>query len=348
MKAQHRLTGLDGLRAIAALGVLLHHFSEHASRLAPELFFSHPVKGITGVLWPFQVGSQGVTLFFIISGFVILNSLMRCERGIDFAFGRFSRLYPLFWFAVCVTTLVRVGLSHDDVSLRNFLANLTMVPTLWSESIIDGVYWTLIVELKFYLLAYLVWRFKGLAHMETLCAGWLSLTVVNQLLLQRGLAPELTHWATDWLILKHAPLFTCGIMLFSLHQRGSAPVRWALLLVALALAAGGGGPIKGVVALASCLAVWAVCQNIALPAITSRPMVYLGGASYAIYLLHSTIGWHIGSALFNQGWSVTAAVLTAAMVCMSTALLAHHLIEKPSQAWLRQWWAARRHSSARG
>lgn len=345
MNARHRLTGLDGLRAIAALGVLLHHFSEHASRLVPELFFSHPVKGVTGVLWPFQVGAQGVTLFFIISGFVILNSLMRCRRGVDFAFGRFSRLYPLFWFAVCVTTAVRVGLSQDDVSLRNFLANLTMVPTLWSESIIDGVYWTLIVELKFYLLAYLVWRFNGLAHIEKVCAAWLSLTVVNQLMLQRGLVPELTQWATNWLILNHAPLFTCGIMLFSLHQRGSAPARWALLLASLALAAGGGGPIKGGVALASCLAVWAVCQNISLPVFTSRLMVYLGGASYAIYLLHSTIGWHIGSALFNHGWPVAAAVLTSAALCVTTALMAHHFIEKPSQAWLRQWWAARSHPS---
>jgi peptidoglycan/LPS O-acetylase OafA/YrhL len=348
MSNTQRLTGLDGLRAIAALGVLMHHFTEHAAKLSPAHFFAHPVPGITGVLWPFHIGSHGVTLFFVISGFVILSSLNRCRSGSDFAFGRFSRLYPLFWFAVVVTAAFRTWMGHEQIPMRTLLANLTMMPTLWKEPMIDGVYWTLMVELKFYLLAYLVWRLNGLSRIEHVALAWLGTTVGVQLLIHAGVAPALTQWAHEWLILSHAPLFTCGIMLFRMHHAGTSTLRWAVLLGSLCLVAAGGGILKGGIALVSCWLIRRVCIGSAPHWMSSSTLVYLGGASYAIYLLHSIIGWHIGQALFASGWHVAPATLTSALGCLCLALGAHHVVENPTQRWLRRWWQNQRlaHGSA--
>ena len=57
-----RLVGLDGLRAVAALSFFVHHFTEHASKLKPEVFYGTSVVGFTDVFWPFKIGANGVTL----------------------------------------------------------------------------------------------------------------------------------------------------------------------------------------------------------------------------------------------------------------------------------------------
>ena len=224
-----RLVGLDGLRAIAALSVFIHHFTEHASKLKPEVFYAAPVSGITDVFWPFKIGASGVTLFFIISGFVILASLTRLRDGADFVVGRFSRLYPLFWTAVLATTLIRVLVGGDHISFGSFLANLTMAPELFDAPMIDGVYWTLIVELKFYFLAFLIWRLGLINRVEVVCAGGVILAVVLKLSSGRLISTTTFELLNNLLILSHAALFTCGVMLFRLHASGATRQRWLLL-----------------------------------------------------------------------------------------------------------------------
>src|SRR5690606_36141385 len=96
-----RLAMLDILRGIAAMPVVLYHYT---SRYA-ELY--------GGDDWPNSVvpfGHVGVHLFFIISGYVIFLTLDRLksrELGIGrFFLARFRRLFPVFWVAVPVTYLV--------------------------------------------------------------------------------------------------------------------------------------------------------------------------------------------------------------------------------------------------
>ena len=82
-----RLTNLDGLRGLAALAVLLYHYTSIFPRFWPE---AEP----TGFLVDF--GGFGVHLFFIISGFVILMTLEKRGASRDFIIYRFIRLYPRY------------------------------------------------------------------------------------------------------------------------------------------------------------------------------------------------------------------------------------------------------------
>ncbi|WP_162958831.1 acyltransferase family protein [Nocardia yunnanensis] len=139
---------LDALRGLAAFAVVIQHVSE---RLFPAYFrFSQAYFGL---------GEFGVFVFFLVSGFIIPASMERGRSLGQFWVGRFFRLYPLFWACLTAAMLLysvnQFGLraSYLEHSVRNFLANLTMVQFfLGGENIlIIGASWSLAYELVFYL-----------------------------------------------------------------------------------------------------------------------------------------------------------------------------------------------------
>lgn len=82
-----RFRELDGLRGIAALAVVLSHFTG-----THNLRYVDDPAPLFDAWW----GGFGVQLFFMISGFVILMSAERARRASDFAIARIARLYPAY------------------------------------------------------------------------------------------------------------------------------------------------------------------------------------------------------------------------------------------------------------
>ena len=80
-----RINELDTFRGIAAMAVLLYHYTSRYN----EFFDS------TSVL-SFSYGWMGVPLFFMLSGFVITLTVNRCKSPFDFLYRRFIRLYPTY------------------------------------------------------------------------------------------------------------------------------------------------------------------------------------------------------------------------------------------------------------
>src|SRR4051812_39368993 len=85
-----RYEELDALRGIASLMVVFFHYT-----------MGRPQADVGFVL-----GTTGVDLFFIISGFVIFMSLNKITRSTDFIINRVSRLYPTYWTAVTFTFVI--------------------------------------------------------------------------------------------------------------------------------------------------------------------------------------------------------------------------------------------------
>ena len=85
-----RLLELDSLRGIAVLFVMFFHFS--FGRIQYNTFF--------------KLGTTGVDLFFVISGFVITMSLSQIKQSRDFFINRVSRLYPTYWASVTFTFII--------------------------------------------------------------------------------------------------------------------------------------------------------------------------------------------------------------------------------------------------
>ena len=99
-QGKNRLLELDALRGIAALMVVLFHFTMDR----PEMYYG------------FKYGVTGVDFFFIISGFVIFLTLSSTKNWKDFVVSRFSRLYPTYWTVVTFTALMTVvyRLIHQE------------------------------------------------------------------------------------------------------------------------------------------------------------------------------------------------------------------------------------------
>ncbi len=183
---------LDGLRFLAVLLVVVYHYVAYGSEWGQPRTQAFP-----GLYVPAAYGWLGVQLFFLISGFVICLSCWGRSLS-DFFTSRVVRLFPAYWFAVLATTLV-VGLVPGGTRPRpwqDVLTNLTMLEYPLGAPYVDGVYWSLWVEARFYLIfAVVVWL--GLSYRRVLAfcllwsaAGVLAFSLPGVPLLQTLVMPE--------------------------------------------------------------------------------------------------------------------------------------------------------------
>lgn len=161
---QSRIAYLDGHRGLAILLVTLYH----AYARWPDLV---PYKAQFAEVPLFKYGWLGVELFFLISGFVILMTLEKCSSPREFMLRRWLRLFPamlvctLFVFATAGFFSERPGGSPPWESM---LPGLTFIePDWWSWisghpfPVLEGSFWSLYAEFKFYLFAAIVYFWRG-------------------------------------------------------------------------------------------------------------------------------------------------------------------------------------------
>jgi peptidoglycan/LPS O-acetylase OafA/YrhL len=331
--AERRLEGLDALRGVAAVAVMLHHYTARYAE-------------ITGRPLPLACslgdGHFGVELFFILSGFVIFMTLERTPRLYDFAASRAARLWPGFMACLFLTAGVAwcFGLPWAPrPGVRVVLANLTMMPNVLGTPALDGSYWTLAYELVFYGMAGAAYFLAGARRTEWICLVWLGLKFT-----WRILDGSSTRWASAGLLLfEFSPLFVIGIMLYRIRAREATPLSYALVVLAVALCAFGAPyptyrPIPG----------WAYCllmgvlallvwfsSSTHFPAKVLRPLVFLGEVSYPLYLVHQCIGYGVIAGSSDLGLDPHSAVLSAIGVTLLLATAVRIWVERPGQQAIR-------------
>lgn len=223
-----RLYVIDGIRLVAALMVAVHHYAGTYRADRPgNLIWDRPVSDIMPTVFRFaSYGWIGVEIFFVISGFVICMSCWgRTPR--QFFVSRVIRLYPAYWFAVLFTTgvLVAVPGVWERLRLREVLLNLTMLQSGSGVPNVDGVYWTLWSELRFYLL-FLVVVAMGLTYRKVVvfCCVWgtaAMLAPVADLKLLKLVANPDGAW-----------YFIAGLALYLMHRFGQDLLLWGILAMA--------------------------------------------------------------------------------------------------------------------
>ncbi|XLS30785.1 acyltransferase family protein [Flavobacteriaceae bacterium M23B6Z8] len=183
-QARHRLYHIDLLRFIAALYVVFYHYGFRGfAKDDMSVVHYPPLEGFS------KYGYLGVDLFFIISGFVILMTAKN-SNIVDFCISRLSRLYPAYWVGVALTTIVVVffGGERFSVSTGQVAFNLTMLNGFFEIPYVDGVYWSLLVELKFYIIIGIILLFNKIRFIKVISYLLLGIAVL-QLVLPFGEAP---------------------------------------------------------------------------------------------------------------------------------------------------------------
>ncbi len=212
-ESSNRIYQIDLFRFLAALSVVLFHylFRGYSADNMSDLNFSE-------IGHFFKYGYLGVQMFFIISGFVITLSIS--ERSLTrFAISRFSRLYPIYWISVLLTfsIIVLFGAPRYTADLKQLLFNLTMFQKYFGVANLDGVYWTLFIEMKFYIFViglYLILNKWKEIKLDYLIYSWLSLSVMYLFFSDLSILKQVNRF----FIFEWSSYFIAGIIFYQIYR----------------------------------------------------------------------------------------------------------------------------------
>ncbi|WP_336365770.1 acyltransferase family protein [Marinobacter sp. C2H3] len=325
-----RLTALDALRGIAALGVVLFHYLPYYHQLYGHGF--EPPSFLT-------FGRYGVHLFFMLSGFVIFMTLERTRTAGWFALARGFRLLPSLWAGIVLTffTVHLLGPEDRAVSAGTALLNTTLMHEYLGFDHVDGAYWSLVVEVTFY--AWIALLYYGLGTWQRLRpALWLWVLISYAgVLAWKHLPDSLEFLVKDLLFVKYAPLFISGMILYRWHQHGRpAPVDLALLGLSVAhCLIAYKSPFNLFVL--GCYGVFSLAVAGYLNGLSRFGLLWLGSISYTLYLIHQNIGYGLIGLAYDAGLPGPVGVALAVVAAVSLAAVLHYGVEKPALAWFRQF-----------
>lgn len=346
-----RLECLDGLRGALAVYVMLGH-------MAP--FAAIP----WWVAQPLSHGGAAVDVFFILSGFVIVQSLERCGWcPRPFLAARIVRIFPVFLVVFPVAALL--DLLPASVALLPWVAPDRAVfgiwsqgwPTSWVQEIVLhlvmahglmpdalfpnawvsflGAAWSLSTEWQFYVLALAGGHFirPGRGRVWQLALLFLVVAAAGQLWRAEG--PEIWQFSRAFLPNK-AHYFALGIASAAILEiKSGSMARFTGVLtatLALCLAAGGAGKIAAPLVWVVCLSAQRLPHLPALgwlaSALRTPAALQLGAISYCLYLVNEPIQRLLGSTLARMatgdGALFTALWLPAATLVPVAAAAALH------------------------
>jgi peptidoglycan/LPS O-acetylase OafA/YrhL len=326
-----RVNEIDLLRLVAALSVVFFHYS----------FRGYAADGMTVMPYPLlepvaKYCGFGVELFFMISGFVIL---MTASAGSlrSFVVSRIVRLYPAFWACCTLTFLatLAIGAPRYTATLGQYLVNMTMLSEFVGVRPMDGVYWSLFVEMRFYALVSLVLVVGRIRQAQVFLALWLAAAIVL-------VALDIDKFRT-FLIVDHAAFFIAGATFYLVWAQGPTPGRAVMIAVSWVLAlyrTMHGLPsleqhyhaaMSSLVVAGEITSFFVVMLLVALRRtgpVGRRSWLTAGALTYPLYLLHEYIGFMAFNRLYPALsphvllWGAVAGALLAAHGV-------HVLVEKP-------------------
>ena len=338
-RATRYFPGLEGLRAVAALLVVFHHARTHR-------------------LWGVLEGWNGVTLFFVLSGFLITTLALReeDERGAlrwrAFVVRRGFRILPIYFASLALYALVMYsvgfGGNHQSVfthALPWYLSPFPEVPFFTKTHIVFSLAWSLGIEEKFYLL----WPLLAFVVLRKHARGRIGIALVLALAAQLPIVFSSGGRA----VAPYSAILVGCVLAFAMHHRhmfrlvtrlGSIPglaVALSLLVTVHALThvfdvtAAGFRVSSPYYYLPYSLAAALVVASLALQArgtgiFRSRPFRFIGRVSYPLYLTHP-IALGFAATVIAPGGVVTELAYLAVGLSLSLVLAygLHRVIERP-------------------
>lgn len=319
-----RIQLLDYARLAAALAVIICHYTHNGIRNGKVDSISR-VNELADLT---KFGHLGVYFFFMISGYVILFSAQ--NRGAaSFAASRALRLYPTYWAAVIFTSVFAVFWGGDkmEVTPLQFLANLTMVQYYLGFDDVDGVYWTLLCELKFYFFIFTILAFGKEKYLPAILTTWPFIIILSNILGFDGLS----LFTSSYFL-----YFAAGSLFALITQKVTFP-----RLVALALcyyfcmrtqSSVWSEPIYAFVVTVF-FAFFGSCLSSRVRSLNLPLSKTCGAVTYPIYLIHAHFGYILINHLANDSnkWFVWPLIIGLVFLI---SLLLHYLVEvRLAQFW---------------
>ncbi len=327
----------DGLRGVAAMLVVVYHlYINTEAALRPQLpIWLHDFLK--------TLGGTGVFIFFVLSGFVISMSLRGAQLSgrfaAMFALRRSVRLDPPYWAAIVLCMVLaqvsaRVApevAGRGQYSVAQVLAHLFYLQDILGYPQISAIFWTLCIELQFYLMLVLLLLVCTRLHAKDSAVWCVSALAAVSLVV------DVNHieLPVRGLFVAHWHMFALGILTcWSLFK--DIGWGWWFALVAAEL-----GFRFGLNPNAATLAPTVAAVTLVLAArwhparhwLSSALAQYLGRVSYSLYLMHAMIGWSTISVL-KKVFGAESFVLGLLYVCAGilTSVLSAHVLYRCVEA----------------
>ncbi|MEX5256851.1 acyltransferase family protein [Kocuria arenosa] len=359
--ARSQIHGLTGIRALAALWVVVHHFHQPLYALFPGAQGGHDY---------IESGFLGVEVFFVLSGFIITytyaDQFERFTMGTYtwFVLLRVARIYPVHLVTLLAVLVLVVaaglkGLNLDfpqKYTMGNFMANILMLQSVPPFSAWNGPAWSICSEfaayLAFPLIALWVARIRNARAGLTAAAAVLLGGTALMLLIVAYINPSPTSHELIWL--RISTEFTAGALLYA-GWRHLGPMRqgpwwgWVAVVavagVVVLLGVIGDGspfvlatvPLIGVFVLAC-----AGATGWLLRLLGSKVMIWGGKVSYSVYMTHFILLMAFGKILpwdayVDSSLETRLGVMAAyyLMVIIAGASC-YYLVEEPARRAIRR------------
>jgi peptidoglycan/LPS O-acetylase OafA/YrhL len=353
------LKALTGLRCFAAINIVLFHFSD------PKWFgFLAPVV---------NAGFISVSYFILLSGFVLAyNYQERARNGeLDrkrFWEARFTRIYPIYFLSLLLSLNLLSG-EYQTHTHAMFWTGVVLTPLLLQgfvpaiATFLNTPAWTMSAEAAYYVIFPWVAKWKRpqriAPHLVKMAGVW-ALGLVPGALYMAFKPDGIAHpdrWSYGpWLsALKYTPYahvfgFVFGVMLADLDRmiERTARVRFWLgilgfsgIYVLLSLGSRMPYPIMHdglLMPLFGCIVLGLAGENPLARALGVRPLVFVGEASYCLYLLHFNL-WNMihGSHVLEVTGLIRFDPWISYVLLIALSIFALYFIEKPAQRKLREW-----------
>ena len=323
-----RFYGVEVLRFMAAAMVVFTH----------STFYAHERNDPAVLVWHF--GEAGVDIFFVISGFVIVIASRRSGDWVSagyFASRRFLRIIPMYWLATSLNIAILIAMPslvlHSGLDWGQIARSYLLIPDVNSDGRIEpllGVAWTLYFETFFYVVfgLALLLRVSPFAFVPAVLAVFVAMSFFKT-----ADWPALAVYANP-IVLE----FLAGMAIAANIQRlqvGRAAaysllLGGAVLLLVLGEVHGELPPIiyRGLPSVLIVAGMVAAEKFIDWSRLGW--LIYLGGASYAIYLFHPLIG-PVGPVVVSRLGITNGAlsILLSLLLAISIPTALHAVIERP-------------------
>lgn len=297
MDNTNRITYLDGHRGLAIILVAMFHAYTRWPDLVPygSEYANFPL---------FQYGYFGVQLFFLISGFVILMTLDKCSSLKTFIYKRWLRLFPAMLVCslfIFTTTSFFYERPYGQPNTLDLIPGLTFVePYIWEKVTglsfrsIEGAFWSLYVEFKFYIFSAFVYFLFGRVFLIIALAlaffSFVFIDIVNQSIDSRY--AYLAYILVDHLDFRYFGWFASGCSYYLFYKTNK--LFWFLIGMAMSVfssfVSAGSETIELIFILVITLVFgFSVISQVAQKILSNKLLVFFGFVSYPLYLIHENM-----------------------------------------------------------
>jgi peptidoglycan/LPS O-acetylase OafA/YrhL len=342
-----RFLFIDGLRGVAAMMVVIVHI-----RGALAIQYGAWLPAWLDHL--LALGRLGVDIFFVLSGYVIAFSIRNGTYTFSYL-GRFAakrsvRLDPTYWCAIAaeiamiwLAAMLYPQFAQPQPSPSTVVAHLFYAQDLLGLGNINPVFWTLCIEVQFYVffVSALVFlqRFRESARTSVVDAAASVLAAAlfaYSICVFFGFVPN-PH---PGLFIERWWQFFVGVLAWRSSQvlriKPEFPSALAVLAAAWLVSGFARYEIVIATALTSSLIVAAVLKARMNVWLSSAPMQFLGRISYSLYLFHAIVGWRFARLLSVSvaptagPWLVALLFAVSLAMCVLASWVAYRLIERPT------------------